>query len=67
MTRGLPLLQDLTQYNTAHNRQIFTVGIREDKRPRKRKYRPNSVSFSEQEEIINPGEEDQVGYLCAIL
>ena len=49
------LPQDLTQYNTAHNRQISMVGIQEDERPRKRRYRANSVSFSDQEEIINPG------------
>ena len=48
-------LQDLTQYNTAHNRQISMVGIKEDERPRKRKYRPTAVSVSDQEEIINPG------------
>ena len=48
--------QDLTQYNTAHNRQISMVGIVEagDKTSR-RKYRPNSVTFSDNEEIINPG------------
>ena len=40
MTRGLPFLQDLTQYNTAHNRQISMVGIREDEHPWKRKYLP---------------------------
>ena len=31
------------------------VGISENEKVRKRKYRPNSVSFSEAEEIINPG------------
>ncbi|CAI7992602.1 Nuclear inhibitor of protein phosphatase 1, partial [Geodia barretti] len=58
---GLPELDtdvdDLTQYNTAHNRQISMVGIVEaggDKISR-RKYRPNSVTFSDNEEIINPG------------
>ena len=55
---GVPsALQDLTQYNTAHNRQISTVGIREDERTRKRKARPRSVSFYDEEEVINPGKE----------
>ena len=53
---SLPLVQDLTQYNTAHNRQISMVGISENEKVRKRKYRPHSVSFSDSEEIINPGE-----------
>lgn len=45
-------LQDLTQYNTAHNRQISMVGIQENQRSRKRKS-TSSISFAEEEEIIN--------------
>ena len=52
---GCVCVQDLTQYNTAHNRQISTVGIRENEKPRKHKHRPSSVCFAEEEEIINPG------------
>ena len=47
----------MTQYNTAHNRQISMIGITENEKVRKRKYRPHSVSFSDSEEIINPGNE----------
>ena len=46
----------ITQYNTAHNRQISMVGIFKNEKVRKRKNRPHSVSFSDSEEIINPGE-----------
>lgn len=59
---GLPELDtevdDLTQYNTAHNRQISMIGITENEKVRKRKYRPHSVSFSDSEEIINPEDVD---------
>jgi nuclear inhibitor of protein phosphatase 1 len=59
---GLPELDtevdDLTQYNMAHNRQISMVGISENEKVRKRKYRPHSVSFSDSEEIINPEDVD---------
>lgn len=49
-------VQDLTQYNTAHNRQISTIGISLDEPPRKRQHRRNaSVTFCETEEVINPG------------
>ena len=44
--------QDLTQYNTAHNSQISTVGIQDNPRPRKRKS-TSSITFAEEEEIIN--------------
>jgi len=51
------ITQDLTQYNTAHNRQISTVGIaEEDNRPKKRKKRlSSSVSFNNDIDVINPG------------
>ena len=44
--------QDLTQYNTAHNRQISVVGIQDNQRGRKRKS-TSSISFADDEEIIN--------------
>ena len=51
-------LQDLTQYNTAHNRQISMVGITDVDKPRKRKSHVNSVEFADEEEIINPEDVD---------
>lgn len=51
-------LQDLTQYNTAHNRQISMVGISEIEGSRKRKKHPHSLTFAEEEEIINPEDVD---------
>lgn len=51
-------IQDLTQYNTAHNRQISMVGITDSEGSRKRKQHPRSISFSEEEEIINPEDVD---------
>lgn len=60
---GLPELDtevdDLTQYNTAHNRQISMVGIvQEDEKPRKRKFGSQVVSFADEEEVINPEDVD---------
>ena len=51
-------VQDLTQYNTAHNRQISMVGISDSEGSRKRKQHPRSISFSEEEEVINPEDVD---------
>ena len=51
-------VQDLTQFNTAHNRQISMVGIPETELPHKRKQHPLSISFAEEEEIINPEDID---------
>ena len=48
------VIQDITQYNTAHNRQISTIGIIEEV-SRKRHRRCHSVLFADNEEIINPG------------
>ena len=45
-------LKDLTQYNTAHNRQISMVGIPDVPKSRKRKTKL-SISFAEEEDIIN--------------
>jgi nuclear inhibitor of protein phosphatase 1 len=62
---GLPddegKLDDLTEFNTAHNKRISMVGITEETisnaAARKRKRHP-SVSFNEGEEIINPEDVD---------
>uniref|UniRef100_A0A671KW80 Nuclear inhibitor of protein phosphatase 1-like n=1 Tax=Sinocyclocheilus anshuiensis TaxID=1608454 RepID=A0A671KW80_9TELE len=52
---------NLTEFNTAHNKRISTLTIEEGnleiQRP-KRKRRSSRVSFSEQEEIINPEDVD---------
>ena len=47
-----PSRQDLTQYNTAHNRQISVMGIPDTPKSRKRKS-TSSISFAEEEEVIN--------------
>lgn len=52
------LFQNLTEFNTAHNKRISTLTIEDGNldivRP-KRKRRSSRVSFSEEEEVINPG------------
>ncbi|XP_030645287.1 nuclear inhibitor of protein phosphatase 1 [Chanos chanos] len=54
-------LENLTEFNTAHNKRISTLTIEEGnldiQRP-KRKRRSSRVSFSEEEEIINPEDID---------
>ncbi|XP_073677535.1 nuclear inhibitor of protein phosphatase 1-like [Garra rufa] len=54
-------LENLTEFNTAHNKRISTLTIEEGnleiQRP-KRKRRSSRVSFSEDEEIINPEDVD---------
>ncbi|XP_017576915.1 protein phosphatase 1, regulatory subunit 8a isoform X1 [Pygocentrus nattereri] len=54
-------LDNLTEFNTAHNKRISTLAIEEGnldiQRP-KRKRRNSRVSFSEKEEIINPEDVD---------
>ncbi|XP_036808881.1 nuclear inhibitor of protein phosphatase 1 isoform X5 [Oncorhynchus mykiss] len=51
-------LENLTEFNTAHNKRISTLTIEDGNldivRP-KRKRRSSRVSFSEEEVIINPG------------
>ncbi|XP_062846025.1 protein phosphatase 1, regulatory subunit 8a isoform X2 [Trichomycterus rosablanca] len=62
---GLPQeeteLDNLTEFNTAHNKRISTLTIEEGnldiQRP-KRKRRSSRVSFSEDDEIINPEDID---------
>ncbi|XP_023659511.2 nuclear inhibitor of protein phosphatase 1-like isoform X1 [Paramormyrops kingsleyae] len=54
-------LENLTEFNTAHNKRISTLTIEEGNldlpRP-KRKRRSSRVTFSEEEEIINPEDVD---------
>ena len=53
------LAQNLTEFNTAHNKRISTLTIEEGnldiQRPQ-RKRKNSRVTFSEDDEIINPGE-----------
>lgn len=53
-------LQNLTEFNTAHNRRISMLGIGEDGEatPRKRKRTKRGVTFNEDEEVINPEDVD---------
>lgn len=51
-------LQDLTQFNTAHNKQISMVGISENDMSHKRKRHSLSISFANEEEVINPEDID---------
>ncbi|KAK6622532.1 hypothetical protein RUM44_002344 [Polyplax serrata] len=52
-------LDNLTEFNTAHNRRISMLGISEDEMrgpPRKKKRR--GITWNEEEEIINPEDVD---------
>lgn len=52
-------LDNLTEFNTAHNRRISMLGIQDDEiRNSSRKRRKKGVSFNEDEEIINPEDVD---------
>ncbi|KAB0804826.1 hypothetical protein PPYR_01796 [Photinus pyralis] len=53
-------LDNLTEFNTAHNRRISMLGISDDteKRSSNRKRKRRGVSFNEDEEIINPEDID---------
>ncbi|XP_022913736.1 nuclear inhibitor of protein phosphatase 1 [Onthophagus taurus] len=53
-------LDNLTEFNTAHNRRISMLGISDDseKRSANRKRKRQGVSFNEDEEIINPEDID---------
>lgn len=53
-------LDNLTEFNTAHNRRISMLGITDDteKRTTNRKRKRRGVSFNEDEEIINPEDID---------
>nr|3V4Y_B Chain B, Nuclear inhibitor of protein phosphatase 1 [Homo sapiens]3V4Y_D Chain D, Nuclear inhibitor of protein phosphatase 1 [Homo sapiens]3V4Y_F Chain F, Nuclear inhibitor of protein phosphatase 1 [Homo sapiens]3V4Y_H Chain H, Nuclear inhibitor of protein phosphatase 1 [Homo sapiens] len=54
-------LDNLTEFNTAHNKRISTLTIEEGnldiQRP-KRKRKNSRVTFSEDDEIINPEDVD---------
>nr|CAG4640907.1 EOG090X07CE [Eulimnadia texana] len=52
-------LQNLTEFNTAHNRRITMLGIAdEDARAGPRKRKKHNVSFKDEEDIINPEDVD---------
>nr|CAH7714660.1 unnamed protein product [Callosobruchus chinensis] len=53
-------LDNLTEFNTAHNRRISMLGISDDadKRLTSRKRKRQCVTFNEEEEIINPEDID---------
>lgn len=49
-------LDNLTEFNTAHNRRITMIGIPED--PNRKKPRKVRITFNEEEMIINPEDVD---------
>ncbi|XP_054711833.1 nuclear inhibitor of protein phosphatase 1-like isoform X2 [Uloborus diversus] len=52
-------LDNLTEFNTAHNRRITMLGITDEEiKPVNRKRKSNSVRFNYEEEIINPEDID---------
>ncbi|XP_063237571.1 nuclear inhibitor of protein phosphatase 1 isoform X2 [Bacillus rossius redtenbacheri] len=52
-------LDNLTEFNTAHNRRISMLGIPDEEiRPTTRKRKKKSLTFSEDEEVINPEDVD---------
>ncbi|KAB7498272.1 Nuclear inhibitor of protein phosphatase 1 [Armadillidium nasatum] len=52
-------LDNLTEFNTAHNRRISMLGIGEDEaNPRGRKRHKYNISFKDEEDIINPEDID---------
>ncbi|KAK0145841.1 Nuclear inhibitor of protein phosphatase 1 [Merluccius polli] len=61
---GLPQeeteLENLTEFNTAHNKRSSTLSIEEGNRdiPRPKRRRSSRVSFSEDDEVINPEDID---------
>ena len=56
----LYVIQNLTEFNTAHNRRIAVMGDIPDvpQNPLKRKRRVAHVRFNEEEDIINPEDID---------
>lgn len=53
------LFQNLTEFNTAHNRRISMLGIPDEEiRPTSRKRKKKLLTFSEEEEVINPEDVD---------
>ena len=57
MTQFVCISQNLTEYNTAQNRRISTLGIPEEEIKVSRKPKEN-VRFAEDEEVINPEDID---------
>ncbi|XP_076037438.1 nuclear inhibitor of protein phosphatase 1 isoform X2 [Oratosquilla oratoria] len=52
-------LDNLTEFNTAHNRRISMLGIGEDEpQPRSRKRHKFNVCFKDEEDVINPEDID---------
>lgn len=52
-------LDNLTEFNTAHNRRISMLGIPDEEiRPTTRKRKKKLLTFSEEEEVINPEDVD---------
>lgn len=55
----LIFFQNLTEFNTAHNRRISMLGIGEDEpKQRGRKRHKFNVSFKDEEDVINPEDVD---------
>ena len=51
--------QNLTEFNTAHNRRVTMLGIAEDEfKSARRRSQKRSVTFNEEEEVINPEDVD---------
>lgn len=51
-------IKNLTEFNTAHNRRISMLGIPDDDKRKNAKKKRKSVTFNEEEEIINPEDID---------
>ena len=51
------ILQNLTEFNTAHNRRISMLGIPDDEKQRKKR-KKLYVTFNEEDEVINPEDID---------
>lgn len=54
-------IQNLTEYNTAHNRRISMLGITDDvkmKKNKNNKRKRRNVTFNDEECIINPEDVD---------
>ncbi|CAL4149925.1 unnamed protein product, partial [Meganyctiphanes norvegica] len=49
---------NLTEFNTAHNRRISMLGISEDDQKQRRKRHKYNVSFKDEEDVINPEDVD---------
>ncbi len=47
--------QNLTEYNTALNRRIASMGMPENEMNKFRKRKVSTVQFDDEEHIINPG------------